>query len=106
MPRVCLTTRWKPGTPAPVAVADLDALGPVLAQDTAPQRLVQVEDEALAGTAGQVPGQVTDLAGVPGEQLGRQVGAGVDVHPRVGGRYSLGHERVEVDDDDTRQPNA
>src|SRR5215467_13693280 len=61
---------------APVALGNLDAVEPVLTDDPAPERVVQIGDQALAGLADQVPGQVPDLARIAGQQGGRQVGLG------------------------------
>src|SRR5215475_630427 len=46
---------------AAVAVTHLDALGAVLADRAAPERVVEIEYEALLGTPAELPGQVPDL---------------------------------------------
>ncbi len=81
----------------PVGAGDLDTLHPVVTDDPAPQGVVQVEHQGLAGAPGDVAGEVADLPGVGGEQAGGQVGLGVDRQPGVGDRHALGDERVQIE---------
>lgn len=91
---------------APVAAGDLDAVRAVVAEDAAPQGLVHVQDEHLLGTAGEVAGQVSGLAGVSGEQFDGQMRLGVDAHPGFGDGQPVGHQRVQVEDDQRRVVRA
>ena len=91
-----------------IALRDLDALKPVIANHAAPNRVVQVQDEALAAAATQGCQQSADMVGINRQaDVGKRQLGQVPLRRRVpGGKANRFSQRCHVKQEVRRAGHA